>query len=291
VEARSKARETLERWAANTLPVPRTGLADALDLAAGDPLAAPALADALRKLRREWDLPEDWPDLRLPDLIAALAAEEAARAGEGRVPCTPGDPARPREARALALLARAAVRPAADQDDCLDAALRLLDGAWNPKDARLVPLLKHTAEKQKERAPAKAEAALRRAIAIAEAAPEPDRAELLELRTLLGLHLLQAGRQEEGAGVLQEAFDKGAAGFQATKRELDVAGTLVFALLQAAEEDLRYDRALDLAQRCAGVLEPLKEVPGDARRDLEKLLKRLERLARLQALLGSAWPG
>ncbi len=290
-EARLRAREALERWSQDSLPAPRAGLAAALALAAEDPQAASVLADAMRKMRKEGGLAEGWPDLPLSFLIAALEAEDAARSGASSRTCGSGDPLEPPETRALALLARASVRNDPGQADCLDAALQVLGEAWEPKDPRLVPLLKRAAELHKDVAPSKAEAALRRALAILEAAREPVAAELLEARTLLALHLLAQGREGEGERVLQEAFDKGAAGFRATEREMEVAGILVLALLQGFEEDLRYDRALALAQRAAAVLAPLKGIPEDARRDLEKLLRRLERQARLQQLLGGAWPG
>ncbi len=290
-EARLRALEALERWSKDSLPAPRAGLARALGHASSGAQSASLLPAVMEKLRKELGVGEDGPGPALPDLIAALASDEAARSGEAPHPCDPDDPRQPREVRAQALLAQAAVRDGADQPDCLDAALKLLEEASGPQDARLVPLLKQAAEKRKERAPAKAEAALRRAIALLETAREPEGADLLELRTLLGLHLLQQGRPEEGAGILEAAFERGTAGFRATKRELEAGGSLVLALLQAAEEDLRYDRALSLAQRAAAVLEPLREVPEEARRDLEKLLRKLERQAKLQQLLGPAWPG
>ncbi|MBK8727390.1 MAG: hypothetical protein IPL96_15465 [Holophagaceae bacterium] len=283
-EARLRAREALERWSKDSLPAPRTGLAGALGLVAGDPQAAVLLA---WEAAQEFAIPEwaEQPGRPHP----GAGAEEATRRGSAPRTSVRGIPAMPL-ARAHALQARPRSRTAMAVD-CLDAALKLLGEAWEAKDPRLVPLLKRVAELHKDTSPPKAEAALRQALAILEAAPEPDAAELLELRTLLALHLLQQGREGEGRRLLEEAFDKGAAGFRATKRELDVAGTLVLALLQGCEEGLRYDRALALAQRAAAVLAPLKEIPEDARRDLEKLLRRLERQAKLQQLLGAAWPG
>jgi len=289
-EARLRAREALARWSRDTLPPPQAGLAGALALAAGDPQAAPVLAEALAKLRKEVDLTEEGPTPSLAALIAALEAEEAARRGTARRACDPGHPREPAEARALALLAQAAVRRDPGQGDCLDEALQVLGEVWEPMDPRLVPLLKRAAELRKDAAPPKAEGALRRALGILEAAKAPDAVELLEVRTLLALHLLAQGREGEGERLLQEAFDKGAAGFRGTKRELEVAGPLVLALLQGFEADLRYDRALALAQRAAAVLAPLTEVRAEARGYRGKLRKRLERQARLQHLLGGAWP-
>jgi hypothetical protein len=112
----------------------------------------------------------------------------------------------------------------------------------------------------------------------------------LELRVLLGAQLLQRGRRDAGERVLLDAFDRAAAGFAASPKEMDAAGGLFLALLQGFEADLRYDRALDFVRRAAAVADPVPDFPADARRDLAALLKTLERRAKLQTLLGAAWP-
>ncbi|MFN8010847.1 MAG: hypothetical protein U0P81_05530 [Holophagaceae bacterium] len=282
------AKEALQLWAHSPRSRPRSGFAEALALVAGSPAEAELWTALVPRLQKELGLPEGVPLPPAPVLLQALGDEEAGQRGG---PCEGGDPAAPSEARAQALLTRIALRDTDDEEGCLDAALKLLAKAWDPLDPRWIPWLRNAADRLKERAPDKAEGLLRRALEIATYPKAPEDRERLELRTLLGLHLLQHGQEEEGRKVLLDAFDKAAPGFHGTKEEMDIAGGLVLALLQGYEEDLAYDEALDLARRCQAVLDRVGTVPKEERKDLDKLLKDLEHQAKLQGLMGSAWPG
>lgn len=281
------AKEALQQWARSSRGRPRSGFAEALALVAGRPAEAELWAELAPRLGRELGLPEGVP-LPPPDvLLQVLGDQEDGRRGD---PCDGGDPARPAEARAQAMLARIALRDTDDEEGCLDAALKLLGRSWDPMDPRWVPWLREGADRLKDSAPGKAEALLRRAVAIATDAKAPEDHQRLELRTLLGLHLLQHGREQEGRKVLEEAFDEAVPIFRGTKEEMDAAGGLVLALLQGYEEDLAYDEALALARRCQAALDRAGTVPKEDRKDLDRLLRDLEHQARLQGLMGSAWP-
>lgn len=279
-------KEALQAWARSNRARPRRGFAQALSRVAGQAAEADLWAALAPRLRKELGLSEGIP-LPPPELLVqALADEEDGRGGG---PCDGGDPARPAEIRARTLLARVALRDTDDEEGCLDRALKLLGEVWEPLDPRWIPWLREAADRLKDRAPAKAEGHLRRAVEVAAGTRAP---EGLELRTLLGVHLLQQGRLEEGRGVLLEAFDRAAPTFRGTEAELDVAGGLVLALLQGCEEDLRYDEALALVRRCQAVLDRVegRGADAEARRDLDRLQKALEHQATLQGLMGSAWP-
>jgi len=281
------AKEALLAWARSSRERPRSGFAEALALVAGRLAEAELWSELAPRLGKELGLPEGVPLPPRDVLLQALRDEEDGRRGD---PCDGGDPARPAEARAQALLARVALRDTDDEEGCLDRALKLLGEAWDPLDPRWLPWLREAADRLKERAPDKAETLLRRAVAIATDPKGAEDRERLQLRTLLGIHLLQHGKEDEGRKVLMEAFDKAAPTFRGTKEEMDVAGGLVLALLQGHEEALAYDEALDLARRCQAVLDRVGTVPKEDRRDLDRMLKELEHQAKLQGLMGGAWP-
>lgn len=292
-EADRLAMGALRSWVDTRRERPRVGFAEALGVLAARMAADPAQATlygyVVARVREEEGLAGDWP-MPSPEVwVRVLAADEAAGAVR-RGPCDFLGAGLAPEARARALLARDAVGGVLDGTECLEEALRILDGAWDPMDPRRIPILKRAANRWKDDAPDKAEAALRGALAIAEDPKGPEDHGRLELRTLLGIHLLQHGKEEEGRKVLLGAFDKAAPAFHGTKEEMDLAGALVLALLQGFEEDLAYDEALGLARRCQAVLDRVGTVPKEDRRDLDKLLKDLEHQAKLQGLMGGAWP-
>lgn len=292
-EADRLAREALRTWVDTRRERPRVGFAEAVGVLvarmAADPEDAALYGKVVARVRGEEGLTGEWPLPPAEVWVGVLAADEAAGAVR-RGPCDFDGEGLAPEDRAGAFLARDALGGVLDGTECLEEALRILDGAWDPMDPRRIPILKRAADRWKDDHPDKAEALLRRAVAIATDPKGPEDRQRLELRTLLGIHLLQHGKEEEGRKVLEEAFDKAAPSFRGTKEEMDVAGGLVLALLQGREEALAYDEALDLARRCQAVLDRVGTVPKEDRKDLDRLLKELEHQAKLQGLMGSAWP-
>ncbi|MBI4911375.1 MAG: hypothetical protein HY823_01435 [Acidobacteria bacterium] len=282
--ARERARNGLARIPPGDQLQPMPGLALALRCLEGDG-ATEGLRNALsRRLRKALDPEGRLPALAQPavllSLVEALGAPPRSEGGEA--PC--GGPwrevARGPVERAQALLRASRDLPLRAARPCRQEALALLEKAWGPEDLRLLETLVSLGGSEND--PDQAEPLLRRALELGRAHPEAEPALVAEALGRLGTLLGEAGREGESLALLRGAMPLFSRANLGDEKVRDTAGGVFLALLAMAEYREDYSGALALADEA----EQLMDQAGIRDRgDLPRLRARLERQARVQALL------